>query len=143
MNGSPHYHELKVRTSYGSHGGALYVQYGDTKVRVGLFGFAHKLPWGYDRKLKRAITKAIRRHDEGSIRAGAREARKHKAHEQLVDINTALKAAAEEMAKQIDEQADRPFYGNYYVRDGAAIPDWPSSNGMLSSPKTVAAEKEE
>lgn len=63
MNGQPHTHEVEVRyRGYGSQ--RWVVEYGDTKV----YCF-------FEKRIPKAIERAIRKHDKGSIVAQARQDR--------------------------------------------------------------------
>lgn len=70
MQSSPHRHTVQLTTKY-SNCGPWLVKYGDTTVRVGW--------WTYNPdqdQIERAVKKAVKRHDEGSIRAGKEQEQK-------------------------------------------------------------------
>lgn len=65
MNDQPHIHAVEVRRAYGNVG-STEVKYGDTTVTIPRTYY--RLP--SERRVKRYIRKAIRRHDRGSLKAG-------------------------------------------------------------------------
>lgn len=90
MNAERHTHRVELTRSFPySDAGAWWVKYGDTTVRYAAEWrrVDHWSPAKLERKVARAAAKAIRRHDEGSIRAG-----QHKAAE------AAARAKAQELA---------------------------------------------
>lgn len=68
MNEKPHTHEPDLHWSYGKSRWVL--KYGDTQVIASRLSKAPS-----PRKVKKALAKAVRLHDEGSRRAGEKEAR--------------------------------------------------------------------
>lgn len=74
MNAQPHTHEIRIERRYRSAGGPLQVTYGDTTVStIPTWHGPFNLRTNHlsDRQIRKAIAKAIRRHDKGSIKAGA------------------------------------------------------------------------
>ena len=74
MNGKPHTHQVRITREFGSTGCVL-VEYGDTKVKTlhGPFELFTNHP--SDRRIEKAIRRAIRKHDEGSRKAEDDQAR--------------------------------------------------------------------
>ena len=65
MNDQPHTHKVVVRKGYTY---AVIVEYGDTTEHLdNCFGKVSE--W----RIRRAVRKVIRRHDRGSVRAGAQQ----------------------------------------------------------------------
>lgn len=67
MNAHPHIHEVKITRVFGN-SGSWRIDYGDT--RVNMWPWTH--PFNKDKALRKKVRKAIRRHDQGSIRAGTK-----------------------------------------------------------------------
>lgn len=67
MDAKPHTHQIRIDRYYPSlQQGHYEVHYGDTLVKVHQGPF---LEW----RIRRGVKRAIRKHDEGSISAGAKE----------------------------------------------------------------------
>ncbi len=90
MNGQPHTHKIEIHRRYGTASGPIEVTYGDTRVStLGRWGralYATKTNSPSDRRVRKAVAKAIRRHDEGSLRAGAEETRLAELRAQVADL---------------------------------------------------------
>jgi hypothetical protein len=85
MDANPHTHKVRIvhYIGYGSYidglsrGETTFIQYGDTRVRLARW-WNDPTRWSKDkieRRVAAATAKAVRRHDEGSRKAGEREAR--------------------------------------------------------------------
>lgn len=88
MNAEPHTHRSRIATQF-SHDGPYRVTYGDTKVYVNrLLGpvCIDHTPRISPRKVRRAIARAIRQHDRGSVVAGRREEHLDELHTDLAGI---------------------------------------------------------
>lgn len=76
MNAAPHTHEIEITRQYPSiQSGYWLVKYGDTQVRFA--GEWRDVPsWSPKHKrrvISRAVRKAIKQHDQGSVDAGEQE----------------------------------------------------------------------
>ena len=89
MNGQPHTHRVEIyRNGFGDNN--WWVRYGDTKVKLAT-RFADPFLWPkdkWDRKVGKAVAKAIREHDEGSLEAEQREQNKQARLSQLQPTTT-------------------------------------------------------
>jgi hypothetical protein len=89
VNSSPHTHEPELKRSFGSSGGQWQIKYGDTTVRLGWWTWPK---WYVPRKRKvaRCVRRAIYKHDEGSIRAARRAAKRQAAEQHVMEMRHAL-----------------------------------------------------
>jgi len=72
MDSKPHTHEIKIKRQFGNRSpdagsGCFVVNYGDTNVDVRRGPF-------FERRMRRAVRRAIRLHDRGSVAAGEKVA---------------------------------------------------------------------
>lgn len=104
MNDKPHVHKVTVRQYYGDSGKWL-VAYGDTKVTIAS-RFANPATDRFARKVQKATAKAVRKHDEGSLKAGEYERRKREIQAQAAAVVTQspfAEAAIAEGKKKYEE----------------------------------------
>lgn len=101
MNPKPHMHEVEIRNY--CDGNSQRIQYGDTRVIVHAFFFG-RLP--SPRRIDRAVRKAVKRHDKGSIKHAKYEA-------SLQKINQHIKKEPE---RTYDSNGNVTYESNVYFR---------------------------
>lgn len=100
MNAQPHTHDVRVRRpQYPDRPGTAFtVAYGDTRVYVCRGPFV-------ERRVQRAVKRAIRKHDKGSIRAGIAAQREVERMERIQQKVRAVTSEWAQDAPNADEEA--------------------------------------
>jgi hypothetical protein len=106
LNAKPHMHEVEIRNY--CDGNSQRISYGDTRVIVHAWFFG-KLP--SPRRIERAVKKAIKRHDKGSMKHAQYQASLEKVNQHLEKKPMVIGYHQDRYGK---DDLNRPMYSSTY-----------------------------